>query len=1004
MMPFTRRIAPAFLLILFLVAVAVAQETTGTITGNVTDSSGAVVPGAKVDASSPMLVRMLTVNTDHGGGFHLPKLPPGEYTVVVTAPGFRSVRQAGIQVSVGRTSTLTFKLEVGAITESVTIEATSVQVDVAASAATTSVNREFFDRMPKTRNFDSLIQLAPGTRSEPKSGQYQIDGASGSENSWIIDGVERTSIQNGTLGASARIPYEFVQEMEVKSSGFEAQYPAATGGVINAVTRSGGNDFHGQVGLYYDSDVLRAEPRQTLRFSPLDSTQSTIEYFRNSRDPYRNLGPVFTLGGRMIRDKAWFFAGWSPTFSRTTRVTTLFDDPAKTRREWQTRSRRDYLQGKIDYAPFSKLRAFFSYLYSPGKTNGSLPAQDGTSRSTTPFTQLGSRSPAANYNWSVTYIPTSKLVINYHGGYVYTNSKSYGVPTGVFYSYINSNLNVNLPIPDSLRAPSGSFTPSTNQTVFDKNNREVHYVDVDYLVNKWGQHNLKAGYSINRLSNDVFNGYPNGFFRFGWNQTYTGVTVPGTMRGTFGYYMNRVLGTVGKAASNNEGFYVQDNWKVRKGLTLNLGLRFDREFVPSFRTDSGQKERAIDWGFGDKFAPRLGFAWDILGNAKWTLKASYGRLFDQFKYNLTRGLFGGDIWVDYVYPLDDPDITKINLKNTPGRLFESVDWRITSNDPDDFRIDPNLEPMRKHFFNVSSDFQINSTLVFAARYTRNRLDRTIEDTGLLLPRGETYFIANPGFGIVADPKLFPAGMPTTPAAVMNYDALELRLDRRFSRNFLYSLSYTYSRLWGNYSGLSSSDENGRNSPNTDRNFDLPWEKYDAKGKPVYGLLATDRPHTFKLFGSYNLPWVGGTTSFSPIFFLYSGTPLSTTVGVISLPIMVNGRGDLGRTPVFMNTDLQLAHEFKVPKFMKARIPETWRLRVQGDFFNLFNQRIALNHLVGYQHTATGNLQFNPQAEVFKGFDYKALMAAQNKRVDPRYNLANQWTDERIVRLSIMFTF
>ena len=131
------------------------------------------------------------------------------------------------------------------------------------------------------------------------------------------------------------------------------------------------------------------------------------------------------------------------------------------------------------------------------------------------------------------------------------------------------------------------------------------------------------------------------------------MTVPGSVRGAFGYYINRVIGTKGSVASNNQGFYVQDNWRLSRRVTLNLGLRLDREFVPSFRTDAGQAAHAIEWGFGDKVAPRLGFAWDILGNAKWTLKASYGRLFDQFKYELPRGSFGGDIWLDYVYPLDD---------------------------------------------------------------------------------------------------------------------------------------------------------------------------------------------------------------------------------------------------------------------------------------------------------------------------------------------------------------
>lgn len=981
-----------------LVGAGVAQETTGTLSGSVSDPSGAVVPGARVEIASPTLVRALAAVTDSSGGFQFPLVPPGTYTIGVQAQGFRGLKQAGVTVAVGRTTSLTLKLEVGAVTESVVIQASAVQIDTTASSATINVTQEFFDRMPKSRSFDSLIQLAPGVRNEPKSGQYTVDGASGSENSWIIDGVERSSIRTGALGGSASIPYEFVQEVEVKSSGFEAQYPATTGGVINAVTRSGGNDFHGQVGLYFNNDALQARPRPTLRLVPTDSSRNSIEYFQNSRDPYRTLGPVLSLGGRIVKDKAWFFGGWSPLFTRTTRVTSFFDDPSHRPRDFEARSRRDYLTGKLDYAPTSKLRGFVSYLYSPTKTNGNLPAQDGTSRSTTPWTQLGSRSPAATYGWSVTYTPTAKLVVNYHGGFVYTNTKSYGVPSNIFYSFQNSS--IGLPgVPANLQAPTGNFTPGTNQTNFDKQNRQVHYLDADYLLSRWGQHNFKTGYSINRLGNDVFTGYPNGYFLIYWNLTYSGVTRSDTMRGPHGYYINRVIGTKGNVGSNNEGFYLQDNWRVNRRLTLNLGVRFDREFVPSFRTDNGAKSRAIEWGFGDKLAPRLGFAWDVLGNARWTLKAGYGRLFDQFKYELPRGSFGGDVWLDFVYPLDDPDILKITPANTPGKLFEVVDWRITSNDPGNNLIDPNLAPMRKHYYNLLTDYRLTETTVLSVRYTRNRLDRAIEDTGLLTSRGEQYFIANPGYGVTADPRNYPAGFPTSPAAVQNYDALEIRGDKRFSRNFMYAASYTYSRLWGNYSGLASSDEGGRTSPNVDRNFDLPWEKYDGGGKPVYGLLATDRPHTFKLFGSYSLRSRVGSTSLSPVFQAFTGTPLSTEAGVISLPILVNGRGDLGRTPVYTNTDLQIGHEFKLP-----RAREGLRVRVQGDLFNLFNQGNVTNSYVRYNHSSDGNLQFARQADIFKGFDYRALMQVQKKRVDPRFGLANGWQGERFTRLAIHFIF
>ncbi len=991
----------SFLLLSFALASAsqaLAQETTGSIAGFVKDPSGLAVPGAKIEISSPSLVRPLQSASDGNGNFQFQSLPPGSYFIVVTAAGFRAVKENKLPVTIGRTSTVEIKLEVGMVSETVVINAAVAQIDTTSSTSTVSVTREFFDKMPKSRSFDGLIALAPGTRAESKSGQYSIDGASGSENAWIIDGVERTNIRSGTLGGSAQVPFEFIQEVEVKSSGFEAQYPATTGGVVNAVTRSGGNDFHGQVGTYFNSNDTQAGPRPTLRLNPLDTTQNSIEYFRNTQDPFRTLGPVFSLGGRIVRNKAWFFAGWSPTFSRTRRVTTLFDDPTKTPKEWETKSRRDYLTTKVDYAPLQKLRGFVSYLYSPTRTNGNLPAQDGTSRSNTPWTQLGSRSPAANYNWSATWTPLNKMVVNYHGGYVYTNTKSYGVPNNIYYQFLNSSINL-AGVPSNLQAPSGNFTPSTNQTAYDKQNRQVHYVDVDYLFTAFGQHNVKGGYSRNQLGNDVFVGYPNGYFRIGWNQQYTGVTVPGFVRGTYGYYMNRVIGTTGNVGSTNEGLYLQDNWKVNRRLALNLGIRFDREFVPSFRTDNGAKSRAIEWGFFDKAAPRLGFAYDILGNAKWTLRGGYGRLFDQFKYELPRGSFGGDIWLDFVYPLNDPDITKLSLTNTPGTLFERLDQRLTSNDPTKNLIDPILAPMRKHYWNLMSEYQLNAQTVLSARYTRNRLDRAIEDVGLLTSLGEQYFIANPGYGVTANAKNFPAGFPTTPKAVMNYDALELRTDKRFSNNFLYSVSYTYSRLWGNYSGLASSDENGRTSPNVDRNFDLPWEKYDAKGQPVMGLLATDRPHTFKLFGSYSVKSKVGSTSLSPIFIAYSGLPMSTTVGVISLPIQVNGRGDLGRTPVHTNLDLQLGHDLRIPK-----MKEGWRVRIQADMFNTLNQNIETNRFAAYNHGSDGNLQFPNQSDVFKGFDYKALMTTQKKRVDPRFGLSNGWNSPRSARMGIHLIF
>jgi hypothetical protein len=505
-----------------------------------------------------------------------------------------------------------------------------------------------------------------------------------------------------------------------------------------------------------------------------------------------------------------------------------------------------------------------------------------------------------------------------------------------------------------------------------------------------GTHNIKVGYAMNFLSNDIINGSDGGVIAIDWNGTFSQGPCPpavlaahgGVCTGNFGYYWVQDLATLGKVSSDNQAFYVQDAWTVGKGLTLNLGVRFDKEFVPTYR--AGQKD--IKWGFADKFAPRVGAAWDVMRNGKVKVYGSYGLFYDIFKYYLPRGAFGGDYWHNCYSTLDDPNYTLIVPTRTaagtycpppaayPGTALGEFNFRSVSNDATDSLLDPNMKPMRQQELIFGADWAISPMLALESRYARKRLDRAIDDVGVLGPGVETYYIGNPGEGIVANlltrsttdgdnsGVVHPPVCPTcqaTPKPKRDYDSVEFRLTKRASATWFGSVSYTWSRLYGNYGGLASSDEPTRaDAANASRYYDLPHMQFDAFGKPSYGPLATDRPHTLKAWAWYRLKWLGMETTLGGAQQIYQGTPITTQWPVASsssavqyvvgrgnfLPLTRAANGDLvagtvqngARMEVYENTDLSLHHDIKVSKTNEAL-----RLSFGIDVENIFNQNNAV---------------------------------------------------------------
>jgi len=303
--------------------------------------------------------------------------------------------------------------------------------------------------------------------------------------------------------------------------------------------------------------------------------------------------------------------------------------------------------------------------------------------------------------------------------------------------------------------------------------------------------------------------------------------------------------------------------------------------------------------------------------------------------------------------------------------------------------------------------------------------------GVLVNGNESYFYGNPGEGQNKYAPVADGSCPVTidgacavpmPKAKRVYDAMELSLSRRFGRGYLFSASYVYSRLWGNYSGLQSTDEirpatlgysfGGNQSffgqiyrpgGNANRYFDLDEAYYDAHGhNGGFGLLPTDRPHVFKFYGSKQFKFgteVGG------FFRAMSGTPMTTQVQTTNLGMYVNGRGDMGRTPMFNQTDLMVAHEFKVGK------SETKKLRFEFNIMNLFNQKTSMFTMDRYnQEEQASSIGIDLTCgtggacvDLTKGFDWKSMVAA-NGGLDPRYGHAAVFNPGFQGRLLVKFTF
>jgi hypothetical protein len=423
-----------------------------------------------------------------------------------------------------------------------------------------------------------------------------------------------------------------------------------------------------------------------------------------------------------------------------------------------------------------------------------------------------------------------------------------------------------------------------------------------------------------------------------------------------------------------------------------VGVRFESEFLPPFKAEvNGVKvANPVAFNWGDKIAPRLGGAWDLFGDGRWKLSGSFGYYYDVMKYEMARGSFGGDYWFSHVYRMDNPNVLSLGKAN-PGALgakIISYDNRtIPINSAGELEgIDPNIKPFKERRYHVSIDRSLGARLTAGVRYTRTDVLAGIEDIGVLDGDDEVYLTGNPGLGATRDTKsVYGQKTPNgkeflVPKATRQYDAVEFRVQGQ-TNNIHFLTSYTWSRLYGNWSGLANSDESGRSDPGVSRAFDLPFYYFDASGsqKNVFGRLGTDRPHEFKLFTSYDLKTKAGTTTFGLGQFAFSGSLDSTSVIYLSAPTFPNGRGDMGRTPVFTQTDLGINHSFK--------LGERTSVRLEANAVNLFNQAAVISRTTQINRAGAITDARLPLSKFFAGYKLSDFVFPGNFTVSglPQYN-------------------
>lgn len=938
------RIFASIVAMLFLCVPSFAQSqaTTGLIQGTVVDPNGAVVQGASVNVKNIETGFERNVTTNSDGFFSAPLLPLGKYVVTTEAKGFSKSVLEGIQLTVGQTLSLKIDLKVGGSVETVNVTAEGEGVETARTELSTQINSKSVENLPiNRRDFSKFVQLTPGVSivQGPDGDEITINGQKGIQNNFSIDGADANNPffgeQRGGQRPAFTVSLESIKEFQVVPVGASAEFGRSSGGFINAVTKSGTNEFSGSAFIFFRNQNLSSQNPDAVR------ANLPTEDFRNYQ-----FGA--NIGGPIKKDKAFFFVAYERNDglskkpnSIDPRLVTIFATRFNSPNEQTTIERTniaDVILGKVDIQLTKNNLLTLRHNYSRAEqVNGTFDVPT-----------WGASANGRETDNSNSFI--GQLVTNFSANLLNEFRFQYG-REGRPRFYDGPDL------PDTtIGTFDGSISYRFGRPFFlpvPEVDTRLQFTDNFTVIR--GKHTVKFGVDLNRTkTSQTFIGFARGRYIFAGgtiNDAITGFQnyINGTSAAGLALYLqfapigNRSVEDAGTQAfaQFEPGIYVQDNWNVRQNLTLNLGLRWEGQYHPG--TITPPQNTRYGQFLNDPRFPSDGSIPDFTGG--W--QPRFGFSYSPGKDGKTAIRFGAGIYYARI-----PGLVLAGPRNTDGVIAGNIffaNFLCTGAGLGGCPVFPGIVPtagftpfnpgvavFERNFKNpqtiqfsasVERELVKNLNLTVAFNFARsNFLTRFVNRNDPRLYNGVAIFERPNGSGVGEI-------RSTESAGKSDFRGFSFILNKRFSNRFQFQANYLLS--------FDKSDDDNERDPFTFRYAD------PRNFEPEYNWSDRDQRHRFNAFATFSLPY---DISISPIFQARSAQPTSVANRTPSANVIIR-RNTLRLENEFFSFDIRASKAFKFTEKMS--------LEAIFEAFNLTNSR--------NQRSLPRPLTFNFDGTVSAGF-------------------------------------